>query len=138
MPKTKTKTPAAKLPAAKSKRAHGKPFGRPGHPRKSKNINRITIRLAKPLYAEMNAACDRHDVSQRQFLERALRDYFATTSQRREDATAERTQDIARTGVWIDPRIVKAMDKRIKQERTSQRALLERAVDNRLKALGLR
>lgn len=98
---------------------------RPGYPRKQKVVNRITLRIDRALYDELNRACDQDDVSQRDFVEAALADELRKPPA---DEWPQPSGDVARTGMWIDPHIVAAMDKRIDQTGVSQRALIEGAL----------
>lgn len=86
---------------------------------------RMELRLAE----RMNRLCDVLDMTQRELVEAALAEELADPQP---DESAELIRDpIYRTGLWIDPALLKQMDKRLDKERklrTTQRGLIERAV----------
>lgn len=104
---------------------------RPGMPRKKKVLDRITLRISEPLARSMNTACDRLDLTQREFVEAAVREYMGVPVPVPEPG-AEPDPTVYRTGMWIDPAIVKMMDEREKVEAVSQRELIERAIKLKL------
>lgn len=90
--------------------------------------------MVRSLYDEMNVVCEEQDITQREFVEAALREELADP----QPSNGEGQGEIARTGMWIDPKLVREMDKRIvkeRKQRTTQRGLLERAVARRIKKL---
>lgn len=104
---------------------------RPGMPRKRDALDRITLRLSRTLARRMNAACDSEGLTQRDFIEDAVKLYCETPIDGAVPAVDEDT-DLYRTGMWITPGVVRLMDAREVAEGITQRALLERAVRHRL------
>jgi hypothetical protein len=107
---------------------------RSGMPRRNPEVRRITMRINIDLASKMNAACEQLDITQRTFVEQAIREYCKTPL--RDDGMAESTEPAYRTGVWIDPALVRMMDRREAAENIRQRALLERAISARLQRIG--
>lgn len=100
-------------------------------PRKRDTLDRFTLRIARPLAVEMNRSCDDLDMTQREFVEAAVRDYCDTPI----NADLERQppeSDVYRTGMWIDPGVIKLLDQREVAEKVPQREVLERAIRHRL------
>lgn len=101
---------------------------RPGYPRGSSTLNRLTLRMDLHLAVRMNQTCDRRNLTQRELVEAALTDELADPVPNME---LPPEADVYRTGLWIDPALFKAMDKQIDKERklrTTQRGIIERAV----------
>lgn len=107
---------------------------RPGMPRKTHSLDRITLRIATPLADKMNEACEDLNLTQRDFVEAAIRLYCETPLNGTEKP--EPTPDIYRTGMWIDPEVVAMLDGREADEGLRQRAILERAIELKLKQAG--
>lgn len=107
---------------------------RPGHPRKTKDPNRLTLRIDRLLADRMNAQCEATNITQREFVEGALTVELAKPQPDPTDMNP--SVDLYRTGMWIDPALVKALDKLIEKEGrgTTQRAVLERAIRRSLAA----
>lgn len=99
---------------------------RPGMPRKQDELDRITIRIDTDLALEMNKACDRLDLTQRDFIERAVLLYDKSPVAPPPDG--EPTQNLYRTGMWISPKVLRVLDAREVKEGVTQRELLERAI----------
>lgn len=95
-------------------------------PRKQGTLTRITLRIDKKLADGMNKVCEREDLTQRDFIEQAVREYCAGPAQG--EAAPQKNEGVYRTGMWIDPQIVRMMDEREQRENIFQRTLLERAV----------
>jgi hypothetical protein len=104
---------------------------RPGMPRKQGTVKRITLRISNALAKQMNAACEADDVTQREFVEEAVKAYCAGPI--KGEAEAQKNDDVYRTGMWIDPSIVRLMDEREQREGIFQRTLLERAIADHVK-----
>lgn len=98
-------------------------------PRKQPDINRLTLRMVQPLYDKFNDVCERFNITQREFVEQAIRDEL---DEPLDETAVKENGAIARTGMWIDPALVREMDARIAKEGGTQRALIERAVRRRL------
>jgi hypothetical protein len=91
--------------------------------------------MSEPLAVAMNRACEEDDLSQREFIEDALRVELETPS----TFMAVNLDDpVYRTGMWIDPLIMRLLDSQIDRERqqygkrATQRAVIERAVRRKL------
>lgn len=121
-------SPASMPPAKKRSRKRR----RPGRPRKSPNLARITLRISATLADRMIAACAEQEITQREFVEQAVQDYCKRPIS--QDGLVEQEIVGYRTGMWIDPAVVNLMDAREVEEGIRQRALLERAIGLRLQA----
>jgi hypothetical protein len=103
-------------------------------PRKRDKMDRFTLRVGRKLAVKMNKACDRLDVTQREFLEDALVAYCASKPEPLGEWKPE--LDVYRTGIWIDPQVMSSVDDREALEEISQRELMERAITLKLGSIG--
>jgi hypothetical protein len=107
---------------------------RPGAPRTKEVVNRITLRMAPDLFDRMRAsiADGRGGETQRGFIEAALAELIEKGPDPKRKAFQDNDQ-VSRSGMWIDPDLLVRMDELIDQEGSSQRAILEAAVRQRLR-----
>ncbi len=87
--------------------------------------------MKQALADRMNAVCDERGWSQRAAIEAAVKAELARAPKERPKLQRDEPDDppLYRTGMWIDPDLLERMDFRIADEQSSQRALIEDAVE---------